>query len=168
MHRTLPTLLFGLVLGASLALAGPASAAVSKASNLCDSATASRVVTETNDYRVSLGLSRLQVAPKLQAFALVHARDMAATAGLTHSSSGGLSFAGRAHASSYRFSAMRENIAVEGAPFPDGLGDNLLSLWRHSPPHDANLRAHDISQIGVAVAAGPDGCYASMDLGKPL
>ncbi|MEO9176834.1 MAG: hypothetical protein ABI317_15080 [Gaiellales bacterium] len=41
-------------------------------------------------------------------------------------------------------------------------------MWEHSAPHDANMRATDISQIGVAVAAGSGGCYASMDLGSPL
>jgi len=29
------------------------------------------------------------------------------------------------------------------------------------------MRAGDISQIGVAVAAGRDGCYASMELASP-
>jgi uncharacterized protein YkwD len=152
----------------SLAAVAPAFAAPSKATNLCDSATAARVVVATNAYRASLGLPRLQVASRLQAFATAHARDMAASAALTHSSSDGLSFADRARSSTYRFSALRENIAVEGAPFPSGLDANLMQLWRQSPPHDANLRARDISQIGVAVAAGPDGCYASMDLGHPL
>ena len=34
--------------------------------------------------------------------------------------------------------------------------------------HDANMRARDVTEIGVAVAPGRNGCYASMELGKPL
>jgi uncharacterized protein YkwD len=152
---------------ASLTLAVPAFAAPSRATNRCDSTTAARVIVETNAYRASLGLSQLTVAPKLQRFAKSHAIDMAQGAALTHSSSDGLSFAERAHASNYRFFTMLENIAVEGAPFPTELGSDLVQLWKASPAHDTNMRSRDISQIGVAVAAGPNACYASMDLGKP-
>jgi uncharacterized protein YkwD len=157
-----------LVLGSTLALSSPAFAAPSRATNLCNAATAANVVTATNQYRSSLGLPELQVTPKLVAFASLHARDMASHNVLTHSSSTGLSFSERAHDSSYPFETMRENVAVEGGPLPMNLGFNVFDLWKHSPPHDANMRAKDVSQIGVAVSTGPAGCYASMDLGHPL
>lgn len=136
--------------------------------DVCNAATAKSVVVATNSYRTSLGLSQLKLTPKLVVFAARHAQDMAEHDVLTHASSTGLSFSARAHGSDYRFRTMRENVALEGAPLPDELGANLLDLWRNSPEHDANMRATDISQIGVAVAQGADGCYASMDLGKPL
>jgi uncharacterized protein YkwD len=161
------SLLVCITLGSSLIPALPALAATSKATNRCGSTTAAKVVVETNAYRASLGLSQLTVAPKLQRFAKSHAIDMAQSAALTHSSSNGLSFAERAHASNYHFFTMRENIAVEGTPFPSDLGSNLLQLWKESPPHDTNMRARDVSQIGVAVAAGLNGCYASMELASP-
>jgi uncharacterized protein YkwD len=161
-------LAFCLVAIASMALAAPALAASAVPTNTCNAATAAQVVADTNDYRASLGLPRLTLTPKLSEFALVHARDMAASDNMTHSSSSGLSFAQRARTSSYRFRTMRENVAVEGAPFPQGLGSNLVQMWRHSAPHDANMRATDVSQIAVAVAPGSHGCYASMELGKPL
>jgi uncharacterized protein YkwD len=152
---------------ASLALAAPALAGSSRASTACNGTVASRVVIVTNAYRASLGLGHLKVVPTLSAFAAAHARDMARNAILTHSSSAGLSFAQRAHASSYRFTTMRENVAVESGPLPAALGPNLWSLWRHSPEHDANMRARDVTQIGVAVVAGRTGCYASMVLASP-
>jgi uncharacterized protein YkwD len=161
-------LVISLALGSTLAFAAPALASPSRASSLCNAATAARVVTATNAYRSSLGLSHLAVTSKLVVFASLHARDMATHSVLTHASSAGLSFSQRAHQSTYRFSTMRENVAVEGAPFPLELGSGLMSLWEHSAPHDANMRATDISQIGVAVAPGNGGCYASMDLGSPL
>jgi uncharacterized protein YkwD len=157
-----------LVLVASFALSAPAFASSSAIANGCNATTAAKIVADTNTYRASLGLSHLSVAPKLNAFALVHSLDMAANANMTHSSSSGLSFAQRARASTYHFSTMRENIALEGAPLPPLLGSDLMTLWKNSAPHDANMRATDISQIGVAVAPGAQGCYASMDLGKPL
>jgi uncharacterized protein YkwD len=157
-----------LPLVAVLVIAAPASARAVRAENHCDAATAARIVTATNAYRASLGLPQLHTAPKLVRFAAMHAQDMAAHDVLTHSSSNGMSFAQRADDSSYHFSSMRENVALEGAPFPHRLGTDLLSLWRHSPAHDANLRAPEITQIGVAVARGADGCYATMDLGHPL
>jgi uncharacterized protein YkwD len=162
------TLAFCLVAIVSTALAAPALAARTGPTNTCNAATAAKVVADTNDYRASLGLPRLTQTPKLNEFALLHARDMATSDNMTHSSSAGLSFAQRARTSSYRFRTMRENVAVEGAPFPQGLGSDLVLMWRHSPPHDANMRATDVSQIAVAVAPGSHGCYASMELGKPL
>ena len=153
-----------LVLGSTLAFSAPALAATSQ----CNAAAAANVVTATNQYRSSLGLPQLQVAPKLVAFASLHARDMATHSLLTHSSSAGLSFSQRAHDSSYRFATMRENVAVEGGPLPTNLGFNVFDLWKHSPPHDANMRATDVSQIGVAVSSDAGSCYASMDLGHPL
>jgi uncharacterized protein YkwD len=152
---------------ASFTVAAPASAAPSAAMKGCNATAAADVIVATNDYRASLGLSQLTVVPKLRAFAVVHANDMAENSILTHSSSTGMSFADRAHSSSYRFTSMRENVAVEGAPLPTELGPNLWSLWRHSPEHDANMRARDVTQIGVAVAPGKNGCYASMELGSP-
>ncbi|MEO9176835.1 MAG: CAP domain-containing protein [Gaiellales bacterium] len=112
MHGNRHQLAIFLALGSTLAFAAPALAAPARVTGLCNAATAARVVTATNDYRSSLGLSRLAVTSKLVVFAALHARDMAKTAVLTHSSSAGLSFAQRAHQSTYRFSTMRENIAV--------------------------------------------------------
>jgi uncharacterized protein YkwD len=160
-------LILPLALIASAAFATPALAAPSRALIGCNPAAAAKVIVATNDYRASLGLSHLTVVPKLSAFAVQHADDMAQNAILTHSSSTGLSFAQRAHSSNYRFTSMRENVAVEGTPLPDSLGPNLWNLWRHSPEHDVNMRATDVTQIGVAVAAGKNGCYASMELGSP-
>jgi uncharacterized protein YkwD len=156
-----------IALVASLAVAAPAMAGRSRAHAPCNGTVASRVVVVTNVYRASLGLPGLKVARSLSAFAAAHARDMARNAVLTHSSSSGLSFAQRAHASSYRFTTMRENVAVESGRLPAALGPNLWSLWRHSPEHDANMRARDVTQIGVAVVAGRTGCYASMVLASP-
>ena len=156
-----------LAIAVSIATAAPASAAPVMTLKGCNPAAAAKVVVATNAYRASLGLPHLTVVPKLSAFAVTHADDMAITATLTHSSSSGLSFAQRARDSSYRFSTMRENIAVESAPLPSSLGPKLWSLWRHSPEHDANMRARDVTQIGVAVAPGANGCYASMELGSP-
>lgn len=161
-------LAFCLVALASAALAAPALAAPAIPTNTCNAATAAKVVADTNDYRATLGLPRLTQTPKLNDFAVIHARDMASSDNMTHSSSAGLSFAQRARTSSYRFRTMRENVAVQGAPFPQELGSYLVLMWRHSPPHDANMRAADVTQIAVAVAPGSHGCYASMELGKPL
>jgi uncharacterized protein YkwD len=156
-----------LALLTSAAFAAPALAAPSRTVLGCNAAAAAKVVVATNAYRASLGLPQLTVVPKLRAFATIHANDMAENAILTHSSSTGMTFAQRAHGSSYRFTSMRENVAVEGAPLPAALGPNLWNLWRHSPEHDANMRASDVTQIGVAVAPGKNACYASMELGSP-
>jgi uncharacterized protein YkwD len=151
----------------SAASATPALAVPSSGMAGCNAAAAAKVVVATNQYRESLGLPRLTVEPRLSAFAVAHANDMAVNAILTHSSSSGQSFAERAHGSNYRFVSMRENVAVEGTPLPTSLGPDLWSLWRRSPPHDANMRASDVTQIGVAVAPGKGGCYASMELASP-
>ncbi len=105
-----------LVLLASIAVSAPAIAAPAGAILGCNAAAAAKVVVATNAYRASLGLTHLTVVPKLHAFAVVHADDMARSDVLTHSSSSGQSFAERAHSSSYAFDSMRENVAVEGVP----------------------------------------------------
>jgi uncharacterized protein YkwD len=68
-------LAFCLVAIASMALAAPALSASSVPTNTCNAATAAKVVADTNDYRASLGLSRLTMTPKLNEFA----RSMRAT-----------------------------------------------------------------------------------------
>jgi uncharacterized protein YkwD len=156
-----------IALVASIAFAAPALAAPAQALKGCNAAAAARVVVATNDYRTSLGLPGLAVVGKLRAFAVEHANDMADSSILTHSSSDGMSFAERARSSSYRFTSMRENVAVESSPLPGSVGPSVWTLWRRSPEHDANMRARDVTQIGVAMAAGRNGCYASMELGSP-
>jgi uncharacterized protein YkwD len=161
------SLVASIALAASIAFPAPAPAAPSRALTGCNAAAAARVVVATNGYRTSLGLPSLTVVVKLRAFAVEHANDMADTSILTHSSSNGMSFAERARSSSYRFTSMRENVAVESGPRPDSVGPSIWTRWRRSPEHDANMRARDVTQIGVAMAEGRNGCYASMELGSP-
>ncbi len=98
-------LVLSLVLVASIAFAAPALAR-SGAMAGCNPAAAVRVVVATNRYRESLGLSQLTVEPRLSVFAVVHANDMAVNAILTHSSSGGESFAAVAPGKSGCYASM--------------------------------------------------------------
>jgi len=166
-HIAALCLVVGLLAGSYVLFHPLGRASTSATRSDCGNVGAATVVTQTNTYRDSLGLSRLRVVPKLHAFALVHAREMAASHRLTHFSTAGLSFAQRARASTYRFSMLRENIAVDASSSHGSLASSLMRLWKRSPGHDANMRARDVSQIGVGLAAGTHGCYASMDLGSP-
>lgn len=95
-----------------------------------------QVLAETNEARAKAGQPPLVVDCRLMGAARRHARQMARTTTLVHSS--GLSVA--------------ENIAA-GQPN----AREVVVVWLNSPSHRANMLSRRYSRIGMAGFIGPDG-----------
>lgn len=103
---------------------------------------------------------------KLTAAADGHAQDMAAKNYFSHDSQDGRSFSTRITNAGYAWAAAGENIAA-GQPTVE----SVMSSWRDSPGHCANLMSANFVDVGVACrpAASASNTYSKywvMDLGK--
>ena len=96
-----------------------------------------------------------------------HALDMAAKNYFSHDSQDGRTFVDRINAANYAWSAVGENIAA-GQPTVEA----VMTSWRNSAGHCANLMSANFVDVGVACrpAASSANAYSKywvMDLGKP-
>lgn len=114
-------------------------------------AEAPEALAAVNAYRGGLGLAALRLDARLGEAALRQAIALARADTLSHEIAGGLRE--RLIAVGIRDVAAAENL---GRGTPDA-GRAVLS-WRHSPPHDHNLRLVDVTRAGFAradAAGGP-------------
>jgi len=109
------------------------------------------VVKAHNRLRTEAKLPTLAVSRKLQAAALLHAKDMAARKKMTHTGSDGKTVVARITADGYRYRRAGENIAAGRFTV-----DRLMKGWMESAPHKRNILG-SFSQIGVAYATAEDG-----------
>lgn len=103
---------------------------------------------------------------KLTAAADGHALDMAAKNYFSHDSQDGRSFSTRITNAGYTWSAVGENIAAG-----QGTVEAVMTSWRNSAGHCANLMSASFVDVGVACrpAASSANTYSKywvMDLGK--
>lgn len=110
-----------------------------------------------NRDRAAAGLPQLQWDMSLAAAARQHALRMAQTNMISHQFPGEPPLQQRALQSGARFSVIAENVA-EG---PSVLG--LHTQWMNSPPHRANLLAHDLNAIGIAIVQSSGMLFAVED-----
>ncbi len=114
-----------------------------------------------NREREKMNLPPLTIDPKLEAAALVQARDMAEHEKMTHDGSDGSTAAQRIERQKYHFRAAGENVAA-GQPTVA----SVMKSWLDSPPHKKNILA-DFTELGVACVKGEDGRpYWCVDFGK--
>jgi hypothetical protein len=105
-----------------------------------------------NAVRARSGLTTLAADPRLNAAARAHSADMVARGYFSHTTPEGSDPSDRAVAAGYG-SSVGENIAAASR----GTAISVLSLWRASPGHNANLLG-SYSATGLGVAPGyPDG-----------
>lgn len=102
------------------------------------------VFTLVNQYRVSKGLEPLEWNNDVYLFAQVHADDMAAAGGLSHTDSNGVSFVDRINASGFAYTTASENIAEGYAT-----ADEVVAAWIASIPHLANIENPAFTKTGV-------------------
>ncbi|OWQ90534.1 hypothetical protein CDN99_13415 [Roseateles aquatilis] len=96
-----------------------------------------------------------------------HAQDMAAKNYFSHDSLDGRTFTDRINATNYQWSAIGENIAAGQTSV-----EAVVTSWRNSPGHCANLMSAGFADIGVACrpAASSANTYRTywvMDIGRP-
>jgi uncharacterized protein YkwD len=122
-----------------------------------------QIVALTNAFRAKQALSALEQNALLVQAAQGHACDMAATGRFSHTGSGGTTVSDRMEAEGYGWIFAAENIAYR-FPFAEG----VFESWKSSTGHRENMLNALASQIGLGVAASPDGTlYWVMVLGSP-
>lgn len=102
---------------------------------------------------------------KLTQAADAHAADMAAKNYFTHESQDGRSFSDRITAAGYSWSAAGENIAAGQQTV-----ESVMSSWRNSDGHCANLMSANYKDVGVACRPATGAKFSKywvMDLGRP-
>ena len=106
---------------------------------------------DANRERVAQGLAPLRWNTNLAAAAHAHALLMAQRGTLSHQFSGEAPLQDRARGAGARFTEVAENVA-------EGPSAEMIHVsWMHSPPHRANLLDPELTDIGIAVAAGAPG-----------
>ncbi len=121
------------------------------------------VIRAHNRIRADAKLPALAVSRKLQAAAMLHAKDMAARKQMTHTGKDGKSAFDRITAEGYRYRRAGENIAAGRFSV-----DRLMKGWMESPHHKRNILG-SFSQIGVAYATAEDGKrYWCVTFGLPM
>jgi uncharacterized protein YkwD len=110
-----------------------------------------QVIEAHNRLRAEAKLPKLVLSAKLQAAALRHAKDMAATGKMTHQGSDHSEPMDRIKATGYQYRRAGENIAAGRFGI-----ERLMKGWMDSPHHKRNILG-SFSQIGVAYATALDG-----------
>ncbi len=106
---------------------------------------------DANRERVAQGFKPLRWNTNLAAAAHAHALLMAQRGELSHQFSGEAPLQDRARSAGARFTEVAENVA-------EGPSAEMIHVsWMHSPPHRANLLDPELTDIGIAVAAGAPG-----------
>jgi uncharacterized protein YkwD len=116
-----------------------------------------------NKVRAGEKLPPLELEDSLTRAAMAHARDMADHSQLSHEGSDGSDPKTRIKRTGYRYKDMGENVAAG----QQTVGDVMRS-WIESPHHRENILGN-FTQLGGAVATGPDGRrYWCVDFGRPM
>lgn len=111
--------------------------------------TVSKVLTQTNNERISLGLPELTFNSTLSQSATLKANDMFANNYWAHTSPTGLSPWDFFKTAGYEYSVAGENLAKD---FYDT--ESLMKAWMNSPTHRENIVKDKYKEIGISVVNG--------------
>ena len=134
------------------------------AANTAGSATVAEqyLLAAANQERAARGLPALRRDPQLAQAALMHARQMAAHATISHQFSGEPELASRASSAGVHFSVVEENVGE--APSAVTIHD----LFMHSPHHRENLLNASVDSAGISVVSRNGQLYAVEDFAKSV
>jgi len=110
-----------------------------------------------NQERVTVGLLPLAWNNALAVAAERHAERMAASGSISHQYAGEPDLPERFGAEGARFSAVAENVALNGTV------NGLHSAWMHSPGHRANILDANMTEMGIGVVKVNGRMYAVED-----
>jgi uncharacterized protein YkwD len=115
-----------------------------------------------NKVREDAKLPALTLDPKLNAAALVHAKDMAEHDMMSHEGTDGSTFNQRIDRQGYRFKSAAENVA-----FGQRTVAQAMKSWMNSPHHKENILG-PYAQVGFAVMQDNEGrSYWCADFAMP-
>ena len=115
-----------------------------------------------NAERAEHGLPPLQWDAALYRAAMLHAREMAERASISHQYPGEADLAARAGRAGARFSVVAENVAEA----PDAV--HIHSAWMRSPGHRANLLDARVDRVGIGVLSRDGEIYAVEDFDRSV
>lgn len=130
------------------------------------------IVQMTNAFRREQKLGVLAPSKKLSAAARAYAAYLARTGTLSHSADG-RSMDTRVRAQGYRFCWLAENLSFrrDAKGFATkALAGTVVTGWRNSPGHRANMASSQVTEIGVGVARAPEPTptyYSVQLMGRP-
>ena len=111
----------------------------------------SRVLVDMNRVRVQHGLVPLRPAPRLNAAASQHSREMARVGYFSHNSADGAAFWRRIKrfysSAGYRSWSVGENLLWSS---PDVDAPGAIKMWMGSPEHRANLLNPSWREVGLS------------------
>jgi len=107
-----------------------------------------------NQYRAKVGLSPVSEDPRLMRAAADHARDLAASARVSHYGSDGSDPAARTRRAGYTFSNIGENVSAGRASLTE-----VIQAWIDSGSHRANLELSPATHFGLAHSFSPESYY---------
>lgn len=130
------------------------------------------IVQMTNAFRREQKLGALRQNPKLTAAARAYAAYLARTGALSHSADG-RSMDARVRAQGYRFCWLAENLSFRRDAkgyATSSLAGTVVSGWKGSPGHRANMASSQVTEIGVGIARAPGATptyYSVQLMGRP-
>jgi uncharacterized protein YkwD len=130
------------------------------------------IIQMTNAFRREHKLGTLASNKQLAAAARAYAAYLAKTGALSHSADG-RSMDARVRAHGYRFCWLAENLSwrrdTKGYT-TSALAATVVTGWKNSPGHRANMASPKVTQIGVGVARAPGETptfYSVQIMGRP-
>ena len=129
------------------------------------------IVQQTNAFRSSEGLQKVEPNPELEKAAQYFANFMAKTDKYGHRADGNRP-AGRAEKFGYDYCMVSENIAYQysSAGFSASeLAERFVEGWKNSPGHRKNMLEEGVQETGVGIAQSDDTgyWYAVQMFGRP-
>jgi uncharacterized protein YkwD len=130
------------------------------------------IVQMTNAFRREQKLGSLSTNKQLAAAARAYAAYLARTGTLSHSADG-RSMDSRVRAQGYRFCWLAENLSFrrDSKGFAtSALAGTVITGWKNSSGHRANMVSPNVTEIGVGVARAPGAYptfYAVQIMGRP-
>jgi uncharacterized protein YkwD len=109
-----------------------------------------------NHFRAEYGRGPVHLNLRLERAAQAHSNDMAVHRDFSHSSSSGTSWAVRIRYWGYRGSWIGENLAVGNVT-----AKKVMSMWKASPPHRANLLNGHFKAVGIGAHPAKTAGYAA-------
>jgi uncharacterized protein YkwD len=130
------------------------------------------IVQMTNAFRHQQKLGSLSPNKQLAAAARAYADYLARTGTLSHSADG-RSMDNRVRAQGYRFCWLAENLSFrrDAKGFAtSALAETVITGWKNSSGHRANMASPNVTEIGVGVARAPGASpayYSVQIMGRP-
>ncbi|RMX67923.1 hypothetical protein DD238_000533 [Peronospora effusa] len=105
------------------------------------------MLSRLNVFRAQNGLNALTVDNRLVASSALHSKDQAVQCRMTHASSDGSTLDKRIGEQGYRFATVTENVAAGQETVVE-----VMTGWKNSPRHRANLLNNAVVNVGFAKA----------------